>query len=795
MNWQLLDSDLLEKLDSANNKVLYAKIISLNWNEEPIEEIEGRITGGGGLSLDGQSSVRRTCSLTMIAEDVDITDFYWGLKTKFRLEIGITNEYISEPLWFPQGVFLITEFSTSYSTSGYSINISGQDKMCLLNGTLGGSLTAQVDFAQEEVYDVQYVQATIEKNYYTAHTYYIKNSAGEYVLSDDEYSEDKTYFNREVTSTLEMLPLKTIIREAVHTYAQEPYHNIIINDLDNTGLELLESRADSPIYFLFESKDNCRNIVLNGNMVCTLTDTGENVTLATLPKEYIYNLVDGFDDLVKPVRFEQAGGTYFVAKVEEGQTAGYRMTDLTYAGEMIGEVGEAVTAAVLDPIVSMLGDYEYFYNIDGQFVFQKKGTYLNTSWDSLIDTGDDVYAENAAMARKVIYNFEGNKLVSSISNNPQLQNIKNDYSVFGVREGLNDSEIVIHARIAIDDKPERYCAFDGTLFQVEGAEPVTGQGILRAKTAIWREIIFQMAIDYYEHSHEDDFLYNLEKNNTFLSSGNEVICNCRKGLTGYEQYYIDMEGFWRQLYNPEPPITYESFGGYYEEVEKTVEDSNVTGAFKRVMQWKPYAEDRTKISCDFFLPKSMQEEGQDDENFTDNPDLFYWNKNLVYAPDLVNFWIDFLDTTGELSKYSVKALGVRAKAINEDDVNSIYYRETPDVIFFNGLEEYNEYSETNITGYTYVIMPNRVENMFKISSQGKSAKDVIDEQMYSCTYGQETISLTAIPIYYLEPNQLISVHDKESNINGEYLVNRISLPFEYNGLMTIEAAKAPSRLY
>lgn len=795
MNWQLLDSDLLEKLDHANNKVLYAKIISLNWNEEPIEEIEGRITGGGGLSLDGQSSVRRTCSLTMIAENVDITDFYWGLKTKFRLEIGITNEYISEPLWFPQGVFMITEFSTSYSTSGYSINISGQDKMCLLNGTLGGALTAQVDFAQEEVYNSQYVVAVVEKNYYTAHTYYIKNAAGDYVLSDDEYSEGTTYFNKEVSSTLEMLPLKTIIREAVHTYAQEPYHNIIINDLDNTGLELLESRADSPIYFLFESKDNCRNIVLNGNMTCTLSDTGENVTLATLPKEYIYNLVDGFDDLVKPVRFEQAGGTYYVAKVEEGQTAGYRMTDLTYAGEMIGEVGDTITAAVLDKIVAMLGDFEYFYNIDGQFVFQKKGTYLNTSWDSLIDTGDDIYAENAAMARKVIYNFEGNKLVSSVNNNPQLQNIKNDYSVFGVRKGLNDSEIVIHARIAIDDKPERYCAFDGTLYQVEGAEPVTGQGILRAKTAIWREIIFQMAIDYYEHSHEDDFLYNLEKNNTFLSSGNEVICGCRKGLTGYEQYYIDMEGFWRQLYNPEPPITYESSGGYYEEVEEPVEDSNVTGAFKRVVQWKPYVEDRAKISCDFFLPKAMQEEGQADDNFTDNPELVYWNKNLVYAPDLMNFWIDFLDTTGELSKYSVKALGVRAKAINEDDVNSIYYRETPDVIFFNGLEEYNEYSDNNITGYTYVIMPNRVENMFKISSQGKSAKDVIDEQMYSCTYGQETISLTAIPIYYLEPNQLISVHDKESNINGEYLVNRISLPFEYNGLMTIEAAKAPSRLY
>ena len=34
------------------------------------------------------------------------------------------------------------------------------------------------------------------------------------------------------TTTYTNIPVKTIIREAVHTYAKEPYHNIIINDLD-----------------------------------------------------------------------------------------------------------------------------------------------------------------------------------------------------------------------------------------------------------------------------------------------------------------------------------------------------------------------------------------------------------------------------------------------------------------------------------------------------------------------------------------------------------------------------------
>jgi hypothetical protein len=47
------------------------------------------------------------------------------------------------------------------------------------------------------------------------------------------------------------------------------------------------------------------------------------------------------------------------------------LTDLTYAGDLIANAGDSVTS-ILDKIKSMLGDFEYFYNLDGKFVFQKK---------------------------------------------------------------------------------------------------------------------------------------------------------------------------------------------------------------------------------------------------------------------------------------------------------------------------------------------------------------------------------------------------------------------------------------
>jgi hypothetical protein len=50
-------------------------------------------------------------------------------------------------------------------------------------------------------------------------------------------------------------------------------------------------------------------------------------------------------------------------------TAGYRRTALIYPGNLVGAVGASITSAVLDKIKSMFSDFEYFYDIDGKFVF------------------------------------------------------------------------------------------------------------------------------------------------------------------------------------------------------------------------------------------------------------------------------------------------------------------------------------------------------------------------------------------------------------------------------------------
>ena len=78
------------RLTQDRHKEIYAKIIALNQEEEPIEQIEGQVTGGS-VSLDGSSNVRRSCNLTMVTNNIDINSYYWGIKNKFKLFIGLNN--------------------------------------------------------------------------------------------------------------------------------------------------------------------------------------------------------------------------------------------------------------------------------------------------------------------------------------------------------------------------------------------------------------------------------------------------------------------------------------------------------------------------------------------------------------------------------------------------------------------------------------------------------------------------------------------------------------------------------
>jgi len=53
----------------------------------------------------------------------------------------------------------------------------------------------------------------------------------------------------------------------------------------------------------------------------------------------------------------------------------------------------------------------------------------------------------------------------------------------------------------------------------------------------------------------------------------------------------------------------------------------------------------------------------------------------------------------------------------------------------------------------------------------------------------ESITITAVPVYYLKPNVRISLKDNYSKMDGEYLIDKISYSLAYNGTMSVTATK------
>jgi hypothetical protein len=60
----------------------------------------------------------------------------------------------------------------------------------------------------------------------------------------------------------------------------------------------------------------------------------------------------------------------------------------------------------------------------------------------------------------------------------------------------------------------------------------------------WREIIYQMAKDYYKYNQNEDFLYKIKKNNSrvYYKDGTKekMVDYYHSGETGYEIFYSDI---------------------------------------------------------------------------------------------------------------------------------------------------------------------------------------------------------------------------------------------------------------
>ena len=377
MREYLTDSKFLSMLDEMRIKKHYAKITVLSFvDEKPLREIQG-IATAGSVTVNGQAALRRTISLTVSGieneNDINNIENIISINKKVKIEVGLENPFEDyknyvDIIWFPLGTYVINQATTSTTASSANISISGKDKMCMLDGTCGGTLPSAVTF------------------------------------HETQYEDD----NGDIF--IEQVPIFTIIKECVTHFGKEPEQNVIINDVDMTAKLSTKYVGQNPIWF---SKDY-KSFVISEN-----APEDENF----LQHKFIY-----------------------------GQDVGYQETDFTYPGELVFSAGDTVTS-VLDKIIESLGNYEYFYDLDGHFIFQQKKNYLNYYYTPITQINDNYYIK-AFSDSKYYYTFIDAKDALSYYNSPKYENIKNDFIVWGDKTDANGVTKTIQYHLAIDEKPQ-----------------------------------------------------------------------------------------------------------------------------------------------------------------------------------------------------------------------------------------------------------------------------------------------------------------------------------------------------
>lgn len=579
----LKDTNFLMELTKKRNKEIYVKAVSLDFQTETeIGEVQGLIINGN-FSVDGASSVRRSGNLSIFCN----TELYPG--DPLARDINYYKKFFSISKKIDIEIGLLNDFNNNYpkiiwfQMGRYVITNAS------FSNNVSGGITININIGDKMNLLNGYCGGTIF-------------SSTEIDKVSDVDETGKSYIRR--ASIYEM------IMEMVNHFGGEQLGKILISDLDTTtktGFKLKDSCKKQ--YYIQQLSTNDNSLVI---------------------KEY----VEG----ISPSNVE----TY-----SAGDFIGYNIIDYTYPTKdyFTLNAGDSVVTG-LDKIKSNIGNYEYFYDINGNFRWQEIRDYKNTSKASMdlknIKNKDylvDIDNGNA------FYNFEDSEIIISYSNNPQYSNLKNDFVIWGTRtvgEGSNKQTFPIRYHLAIDDKPEVPVEFndDNIYFILEDKDESDN---LIYSVPIYYEKISQLpAIGeegaiYFIQNEDSLYKYSPDNEKKYI----KIISPETKGDIEidnfYQQYYMLKDKSTDQI--SEQNILFSKYQNIYKNIQR-----NVTDIFGDTSNKKT------------FLNKDILIKDIDAFNLNINLDLKHFNDNLNLANQEINNILSnqYLDSNGDSFYYNIK---------------------------------------------------------------------------------------------------------------------------------------------
>ena len=461
---------------------------------------------------------------------------------------------------------------------------------------------------------------------------------------------------------------------------------------------------------------------------------------------------------------------------EYGDDIGYILDDFSYPGELIGQAGETVTS-ILDKIKQTLGNYEYYYDINGNFIFQEIKNYINTSYSTSIlqDLSSEKYNVDYASGKN-IYNFSNSEIIQSFSNAPNYNNIKNDFVVWGQRSTVEGKKIPIRYHLAIDDKPIVQTKF---FFDIIN-NPFQIDGNYEFKTSLPKE--GKRNVIYFTTKENKYYRWNFSKRQY-----QNLVNNNYQNFPSYSIKIIDGIKYDMKIKN-----------GLEYVVDKEKNKQFLMSCFSsQDFRTELYLQGKIKESQGLTSNDYYTELSNEWAKLYSIRHKRFWPQ-VAKNPSAIDYFLDIIDTKKINQLYGVQNIGRRTKIIKNSKINCIFQPQCPDNLYINNADENKQilkkqaedWNKKNLSNFSIFEIPEQIYNKLTIGGYMRSAYEEIRTVLYQYTTYNQQISLTIVPIYYLEPNSRISVNDTASGISGDYMVKSFSIPLGAEQNMTLSCSKA-----
>ncbi len=752
----LNDWEFLKKLFSYNVQEYWAYFTCLDFTTEKVlATIQGKIISGSG-NVTAKSPIRRTASLTMIFDEqtgkLISEKNLISVDKKISFSIGLTNPFYGR------------EDYEDYWAYGEVITFKmGVYFITGCNATAaasGGTVTVNLTDKMGKL-----------------------NGSPGGILPATVAFHERLVFDAEGDYSTEHPLILEIINECVNHFGGEDFNNILVEDVPEMGRQVVTYNGDTPIWF---------NIGIDNT--------------ASFPATSFQIQSD------RPAAWTNPN---IGVRKTKGEVIGYLETPLTWPGELIKKSGSNVMQ-VLQDIANMLGNYEFFYDVEGIFHFRQIKNYDKTGDAPLLVPPFQPDGANPNQPFQDEFNqsfqegyipkysddiylteFATNEMIISPAFSPKYDNIKNDYICWGTKKDDDGNEIAVRYHLAIDRIPKDTRVFNSTTGAVvDWGSNLCNKWIVavRRHSPNMDDDNMILRYDFYRDPSRPNHIltpatdpgwftvnadgYALPNPQDAPNVGEkydpEIYC---PALQDYFPQYTSIQFNWREeLYRSALMNFGNSTTSNYAETNSSNYDAELIAEWRLIY-------DPTSISGNDSFRKLW--EGTLTDNTTTPPTRPWsgYTVDTVIAPQKLRYWLDIISSDAPIGRYGIDKIGRRTYTNENTKINEVYPEDIIDVVFFEipssaddptGEKLYAKQQEYMKVGQNFCQL--KADQMIMLTTKNSfgTCYEDVRQAFMEHTIFNSGITLQIVPIWYLDVNRVARFANADLGVNGDYVIDTIS---------------------